>query len=388
MGHNLQERKLILLEDDTDQSIRVLKDTLRSPLGLAKALVCLSFTQDPTRGLLGVREKLDSIKRMAAGLASAEAKSNYKVANYAVYLFAFQQFFHSSYRARQGNVLEAVIRTILKDLGVDAYDKSDHKSVLEHRLGILTTSSHDLDIIAWNRSDYLLVQIRSRDDTGGTTAKGSLVELLRDILREKIRVSSPIRYVVYVWETLQENQKQSLINKILGELHGQVRSEDLGERMGRGEPTSIQEKIELQLAYGPEQFSEILLQFTKNPRLRDVFRETIQFASGWDDLWLSYAIASLELERLTIGNKSNFEILKEKLQSENIVLAREDLSRYLEISETYALQLLPKWTDPTLPVSAPADQLTYIRDLILLKMVHHKIHRECHSITDRFRKED
>jgi len=43
VGHNLQDRKLILLEEDMDESIRTLKDILESPLGLAKVLICLSF---------------------------------------------------------------------------------------------------------------------------------------------------------------------------------------------------------------------------------------------------------------------------------------------------------------------------------------------------------
>jgi len=388
MGQELQDRKLILLEDDMDPSISKLKDILESPLGLAKALVCLSFGQDSSRGLLSVREKLDSIKRMAAGLASAEAKSDYKVANYAVYLFAFQQFFHSSYRARQGNVLEAVVRTILTDSKVIVYKKNKHKFVLRNQLGIVTRSDHDLDVMAWNQLEYLLVQIRSRDDTGGTTAKGSLVELPRDILRERISVSSPVRYVIYVWEPLKENQKQSLINKILGELREQVNTTVLEEKLDHGEPVEIHEKIKLQLAYGAKQFADILLQFAKNPQVKNVFERTIQFVSSWDDLWLSYAISSLELERLTIDSKSNFQIMEEKLKSDNIVFTREDLRQYLEASKTYAVKLLPKWTEDTLPVSSPADQLIYIRDLILLKMIHQKIQGECSSITEQFRKID
>jgi len=386
VGHDLQDRKLILLEDDTDASVRRLKDILESPLGLAKALVCLSFSKDQSQGLLSAKGKLDSIKKMAAGLSSAEAKSGYKVADYAIYLFAFQQFFHSSYRARQGNVLEAVIRTILTDSKTDVYRKRDHRSALKNRLGIVTSSNHDLDIMARSESEYLMVQIRSRDDTGGTTAKGSLVELPRDILRETTDIRSPIRYVVYVWEPLQENQKQSLIRKMLGELHGYGMPIEFEAKLDLGQPVKIHDKIELQLAYGPEQFSEILLQFTKNPQVRQAFEETVRFVGEWDDLWLSYAIASLELERLTIRNKSNFQLLDEILRSNNIVFSSGDLRYYLDTSVTYALQLLPRWTDATLPVSSPADQLTYIRDLILLRMIYHKIHKECPSITEQFRR--
>ena len=43
----------------------------------------------------------------------------------------------------------------------------------------------------------LIIQLRSRDDTGGTTAKGSLVDFLRELLRQN---SSDVLYLVCVWD--------------------------------------------------------------------------------------------------------------------------------------------------------------------------------------------
>lgn len=384
MRPDIQPRKLILLEDDSAAPVRHLREILQSPLGLTKKLVCLSFGVDPPRGLLLVKQKLDSIKRLAAGLASAEQKSAYKVADYAVYLFAFQQFFHSSYRARQGNVLEEAIRRILTDAGVTVYPKNEHKKVLERQLGIATKSGHDVDVVASNKEYHLLVQIRSRDDTGGTTAKGSLVELLRDVLREKIEPKSRIRYVIYVWEPLQQNQKQSLINKVLGELEGQVEPTGMEKRLDTGRPLSVRKTIELQLAYGPEQFEKILLQFTGNEKLKDVIKSTLISMSAWDDLWLSYAIASLELERMIMRNKSNFEILNEKFRGAGISIRQSDLEDYVSSSRRYAEQMVPEWSEESLPVASPKDQLTYIRDLVLLKMIHYKIRGECASLVKQF----
>lgn len=369
-----------MLDDRKDVTIQQILKILESPLGLAKILVCLSFTPN-SEGLLTVREKLDSIKRMAAGLASAEEKEDYGIAKYATYLFAFQQFFHSSYRARQGNVLEAAVRRILLDSGSTAYAKRSHSDILEGHLRVATRSGHDVDVLASNKEDqYLIVQIRSRDDTGGTTAKGSLTELLRDILREGIRVAFPLLYVIYVWEPLERNQKQSLISKTLGQLQGLVDTHDFRSKLDQGVPVAVDEDLNLQLAYGSEEFSDILVAFTKNPELRDNVRHVLELTRRWDDLWLSYAIASLELENLVINGMSNFQVLDDKLRSTGITITDGDLIDYAETSKKYAYEIITTWTEDTLPVSSPADQLNYIRDLVLMKMIMLRIRDECKDV--------
>jgi len=368
----IQPRSIILLEDDKRTEIQQLIELLASPLGLADDLVELSFDFSASGGLLSKKQKLDSIKKMTAGLASAEQKSSYPIANYSVYLFSFQQFFHSSYRARQGNVLEGIIRRVLEESKVTAFKRKQHKSVMKDKLGISTKAGHDIDVLATNSSSYLIVQIRSRDDTGGTTAKGSLVELLRDILREKHDAKSPILYLIFVWEALEGNQKQSLIGKILALLADEISGEHLKEKLDEGETVQVNPKIKLQLAYGKEQFAEVLGKFTNNPSLKDIFKKTIDFASSWDDLWLAYAVSSLELERLTMGKQSNFQILNDKIRNLGFKFAMQDFDHYLDSSERLAHKLLADWKEESLPVTSPSDQLTYIRDLILLKMIHEK----------------
>lgn len=372
ISSSLPERRLILLENDKDPSIRVLKEILKSTLNLAKIIICLSFSE-ASPNLLSIKEKLDSIKKMAAGLASAEKKTSYKIANYAVYLFAFQQFFHSSYRARQGNVLEKLVRRFFLDLGIQVYKKGEHKKVLKS-IGIEMKRKSDIDIVAFNEPEYILIQMRSRDDTGGTTAKGSLVELLRDTLRNRTIVKSPVLYIIYVWEPLQEGQKRSLINKVLGELQDYVDIAGLAEKLNSGNSVEITKNIRLQLSYGPEQFANILF---KDSGLKKEFEKIMEFAGKWDDLWLSYAIASLELERMVIKEKSNFQILDEKLRLNNIMFNHEDFQHYLEASKKYAMRILPYWVEDTIPLTSPSEQFIYIRDLILLKMIYQKIRNEC-----------
>jgi len=383
MPNGLQDRKLLLLEDYADLSVSEVFDILRSPLGLAKLMVCLSFTNN-SKGLFVIKDTLDSIKKIAAGLASAESKSTYMIANYATYLFAFQQFFHSSYRARQGNVLEAAVRRILTKARAVAYEKGENAKILKNDLGIETKAGHDVDILSSKAKDYLLVQIRSRDDTGGTTAKGSLVELLRDILREKIKISSHVLYVIYIWEPLQESQKHSLISKCLGQLEGLVNVKDLAKKLDAGLPVTVGKNIDLQIAYGPEQFSDILGSFTRNRRLKDIFSKILELLRDWDDLWITYAITSLELENLIIKGKSNFSILDQMLKSNKITFSEKDLKNYVESSKNYALKIIPQWKHDSLPVSAPSDQINYIRDLILMKMIHYRIGNECKSLLSMF----
>ncbi len=371
MTTGLQTRSIILLEDNAKNEVQLLTDLLASPLGLAKDLVDLSFDFSELGGLLSKKQKLDSIKRMTAGLASAEQKSSYPIASYAVYLFSFQQFFHSSYRARQGTVLESIVRHVLEESKVTAFSRKDHKSVMKDKLGVSTKAGHDIDVLATNDSSYLIVQIRSRDDTGGTTAKGSLVELLRDILREKHVAKHPISYVIFVWEALEGNQKQSLIDKVLALLGSEISGENLKAKLSAGETIQVNSKIKLQLAYGQEQFTDVLTAFTNNPGLEKIFKDMTEFASSWDDLWLAYAMSSLELERLTLGKRSNFQILDQKLRALKTRVGDGDFLRYLSFSDKLAHELANDWKDD-LPVSLVSDQIIYIRDLILLWMIHEK----------------
>ena len=375
----LQSRKLILLEDEGDPAISRLRELLKSPLGLAKVLTCMAFHKGPPHGLYLAQQKLDSIKRIAAGLASAESHaSTYKVAGYAVYAFSLQQFFASSYRARQGNVLEEVLRTTLSDGGVQVYAKKNHKEALRSELGLTLESGHDVDVLAKNkRNDFLLIQLRSRDDTGGTTAKASLVELLRDILRSGRKPKHQIRYVIVVWEELDGNQKMSLIDKVLQSLTGLIHSPGAKETLEKGLPLQVADSIILQLAYGTTQTTSDLAEFAFNKTMAKLLSEVLNLMRSWDDLWLAYALTSLELERLAVLGKSNFELLDEKLEKASITIGQRELRNYLDSSERIARRLQEEWREDTLPVKSPADSVTYIRDLVLLKMIRIKLGDEC-----------
>lgn len=379
----LQSRRLLLLEDPADPIAQRQVKVLESPLGLAEELVAMSFYRGPPPGLALAQRDLDSIKRFAAGLSTAEKHAPaYKVAGYSVYAFSLQQFFASSYRARQGNVLERALDATLSDGGLKVWAKTEHKKVLRSELGIVTKAAHDVDVLAKNRADdFLLVQVRSRDDTGGTTAKGSLVELLADILRSKATPRRPILYLLFVWESLEGNQKASLVSKVLANLSSMISTNDLKEPLLRGDPVVVTPEIRLQLAYGTPQASTIIGRFASNSKLNELLAKVLEMT--WDDLWLAYGVASLELERLVINGKSNFDLLEEKLAASRITIREVDLRDYLQSSERIAQQVLSEWKEDTLPVKAPADALTYVRDLVLLKMIHVKMGAKARQLLKR-----
>jgi len=374
----LDSRRLLLLEDN--EASKEVIQILQSSLGLVKTLVCLAFGDD-NKGFRVLTDTLDSVKKVAAGLYAAETKSNYVVANYSRYLFSFQQFFHSSYRARQGNVLEEIIRKTLEKAGASVYGKGEHENALQDTIGIDTTSGHDVDVLAAKDNSFLLIQVRSRDDTGGTTAKGSLVELLADFLQHDREPEFNLYYVIYVWEPLQEEQKKSLVNKCQSQLERVITlQDDFAETLYNGGIVDLGSNTHLQLVYGTDKFSELISNFTNNRGATDLLREELSLLNNWDDMWLSYAMVSLELENMKIHDKFNFKILEEKLSREGLSFSNEDIKNYNESSERYALQILPEWVEDTLPVDSPSDQLNYLRDLILLKMIFYKVNASCSDI--------
>jgi len=126
MKMSFQERVIFLLEDEAD--FDEIKDIFRFPLGLVKDLIDACFTERPNDGFLKYERELDSIKKRVAGVTrSRELTPAYKVARYASYLFAFQQFFHNSYRARQGGALESIVYYSLKAASAEPYNVTGEK---------------------------------------------------------------------------------------------------------------------------------------------------------------------------------------------------------------------------------------------------------------------
>ena len=129
-----QDRTILLLEASKEASVT--GKLLESSLGLVCELIKASFSVDPNENLLKYKSRLDDIKKKTAGIARTELLSNKgsTIATYAGHLFAFQQLFHSSYRARQGNVLEEVIRHVLSNVDGIVVAKRRDKELGKHAM--------------------------------------------------------------------------------------------------------------------------------------------------------------------------------------------------------------------------------------------------------------
>lgn len=370
----LQDRIILLI--DNNPRLEETKHILKSPLKLAGKLVRSCFEIDPNQGLLKHERELDDIKRRAAGISRAHDLSSYKIAEYSPYLFAFQQFFHSSYRARQGEVLEAVIYHSLMSANANpVLEKADRKTLVRTSFGIQRARiSYDVDFFAEKSGRILLGQIRSTDVTGGTTAKSSLVDLLRFIYREK-RLDPETHYVIFVWEPLEQQQKRSLISKIWDSLRS-----ELGTQNERAFKAHIDEgwqiprtRIQIRLIYGIGDFGDELNHFAESRIAKRKLLSLWESIQEWDDLWLSYAVASIELENQIFKGHTNFQVLNKKLDELGITISNDDIMNYKVSSITIAERIARNWTEDTLPVTAPADTLNYLRDLVLLKMINMKV---------------
>jgi len=369
-----QDRIILLLEDDP--LFNEIKDIFKSPLDLVKDLVKSCFTQNTDESLLKHEKELDAIKKRVAGIArSHDLSSSYSIAKYSPYLFAFQQYFHSSYRARQGGALEAVVYYSLKLSNANPLKRPGEKKLrVKELFGIQRNVGYDIDVFAEREDRLLLGQIRSTDVTGGTTAKGSLVDLLRFILR--VRNRNPLTlYLIIVWEPLERQQKPSLINKIWDSLRSQVGDENetnFKEHIDEGWQIP-NTNISVRLIYGIDELGDALSNFADSVIAKNKLTSLWESIQQWDDLWLTYAIASLELENLAFYGFTNFQILNKKLEKLKIRISWNDVKNYKEKSTEIADQIAKEWAESTLPVSAPADVLNYLRDLVLLKMINLKM---------------
>lgn len=381
-----QNRRLILL--DKRPGAVIARGMLRSPLGLVVKLVEALFEKDLRRGLLRYKDQLDAIKKRAAGLARAELLGNdYSVARYSVYTFAFQQFFHSSYRARQGIVLEKVVEAVLESTGLFRVIKgAKNKEITIRRFYKIDLPANeklpDIDVLALGEKDNVygivfMFQTRSTDVTGGTTAKGSLVDLLTYILKYG-EGGRNTRYILVVWEPGLSAQKHSLINKVWDRLSPFIGQQLSREKFTRSIEKGVQipnTRIILRLVYGIDELAKVLAEYTSNGEIGEILRDTWDALMNWDDLWLSYAIASLEIENIVIRNTSNPLLLEEYMKKAGVSLSASHLANYADSSVAIAQRIIPLWDKDTLPVKTPSDMANYIRDLVLLKMIHYGLRK-------------
>lgn len=294
--------------------------------------------------------------------------------------FAFHQFFHSSYRARQGKVLEEIIKAVIRlvDDDFEVADLAKDKIELISRAFLGYNSKLDLDVVAANQNDVLAIQIRSRDDTGGTTAKGSLVDALRKMLSYEENLSGKITYLIGIWDIINSSQRQITKDKIFASLERAInvsRAEFI-ENIENG--IALSNSVFVKMCYGLDALIvEIQSWIGKNYVLDiDFVKEQIELLKLSDDLWLSYLVSSLELENLELNRLDNITYLKKLLSEEDYETEGFVSSeQYLHLADELVQRILPKWKEKLtfLNLNSPAEMVCYMRDLILLKFIYDKI---------------
>lgn len=391
-------RKLLTLEVlrndmDTQEELSGVISNLKSPLGLALILIDGIFTDDGVT-LKEYSDTLDETKKIAFGLGSAERlafNSGDRLAMYSLYQFAFQQFVQSSFRARQGKALEEIMKKILtiEEMRITptvASSKTKKLEILKKALNNSTSKAnsllgkHDIDILAESGGKIVIFQMRSRDDTGGATAKPSLAELLRDLYKEEL--SNEVLYVIYTWVKPKDKeppQKVTLINKLLSMID--LEDDNIKRKLMGGEVVQIKDNLKLCVVYGAGELIKTLwTDFgisidEKYETLMKRYKNYLDLLSGWDDLWMSYAVATIELENLVKYGKTNVSVINKKLSELDYlrkINSDECLINYERCSENIAKDLAPSihGNEDLIPFNAVGDKIAYLRDLLLLKMVY------------------
>ena len=370
-----QERIFLHLLDNTNE-VELAKRILKSPLGLAADIIYALFEDR----LVSKKDELDKIKMFAAGISRSEKLgSNYSLAKYYPYMFSFQQFFHSSFRARQGKVLEEMIKNILENY-TDCNEvpkKVDRmQEILRQSFASSTITSLAIDAMGINnkKNKIVVIQLRSRDDTGGTTAKSSLVELLRSLMRLENLPKEELLYLICIWDERNSQQKQSTITKIYSSLQEYIPDKNkFRQEIIQG--YELNSKIKLKLAYGTDEISRSLSEWTgtNQQSILTAIQQIIDFVENWDDLWVTYSISNIELELNSFQEISNITLLNQKI---NEINAKFDFSYYEKLKtsiDEITNQILPIWREKTIPLASLSDKAHYVRDLVFLKACYSKI---------------
>lgn len=369
-----QQRVFLLLKNDPT-SLKA-QEVLKSPLELAEALI-VDFIE---KKLDTLKQRLDSIKQFAAGIKAAEEKSNdYILAKFYPYYFAFHQFVHSSFRARQGKVLEELFKSLLREhpeYKIEILDKNHQKK----ELGTNKNSLPDFDLFLKINSEFLvIIQIRSRDDTGGTTAKTSLVEGLA-FLKENANTNLPIYYIVFVWEELNSAQKKTTINKFFNFLKEKLLPTNTSKEYFSDEILSRKgvflnienNKMYLHLIYGKNEFVNFLKNLLNlDDSITSEFEKLIEITSNWDDLWISYSIIGKEYERFKERGESFIFDIIEFIKKKNYSFQLNNYKQIEAAADLIASDFI-KECQKKAPFDTPKDNYLYFRDIVFLLAIYYK----------------
>lgn len=371
------ERNFLLLQPDAEDNLFI-SGVLKSPLDLAKEIILSLF-----QGQYAVTSKhLDDIKLYSAGLNRAIAlESAYALAGYAKTQFTFQQFFHNSFKARQGKVLEALMQHILIAFKFceEVPLKPSNQQELTKRLFRLTeVSKRDIDVLGYNQEKQrsIAIQLRSRDNTGGTTAKGSLADWIKYFLHDKIEPQEPLLYIVGIWDGMDQQQKKSTIDKLWQSLQDMIPTNETAFTQDIEQGIQLTNLLHIRLCYGYTSILQAVYDWFEfqDVSMLNAVNTTVNRLMNWDDLWVSYAVASLEIGQLHTRKQTNISILNEKVPASEFVMA-QDQDIHIFVRDL-ASQIALQWKENTLPLPSLQENIFYLRDLLYLKAIYHRFSRK------------
>lgn len=370
---NYQDRIFLQLLD-SKKSTELIKKILKSPLGLSNDIIKKLFDDE----LKSLKVDLDKIKMFAAGIRRAEKLSTYKLAQYYPNMFAFHQFFQSSYRARQGKVLEEMMKNILQNYANcnEVPDKVVRMQEILSQSFDSKIQNLDIDVMGLNSrlNKIVLLQLRSRDDTGGTTAKGSLVDLLRMLLRLNKNSNNHILYLICIWDERNSQQLNSTISKMYSSLKDFIPDENkFRKEIVKGYQISGQ--INLKLAYGTEEIANALFEWTETNDTSILYsiKDLINLIENWDDLWIAYSVANIELEVNNLKSLSNIDLLNKKLYKVGFDIDYANYKSICKSVDKIVSKIIPIWIEDSIPFTNISDKYHYIRDLVFLKVIFTKL---------------
>jgi hypothetical protein len=443
------QRVFLNLIEDSSEPFEVAKSILKSPLELSRTIICHLFSND----LSGLYEQVDEIKGFAAGVTRAmDERAHYRLADYYMMLFPFQQWFHSSYRARQGKALEALLDQFFR--GYTSFpdlitDKKRRKEFLVTECGLTELSEvGDIDVMATTRdkSMVIILQMRSRDDTGGTTAKGSLVDALKQLMRVKEAPRKQVLYLIGIWDPRGYEQHDSTVKKILSSIQKLLKIGDftpeeavlsgftslvaqwcaakdeeqkrqllseISEELEKG--VQLKQNLKLRLAYGKDKIIDAICgwgseqsssrlnsstaqtqevqpgsdidvasarrsnespvsEHSQAQEARDALKKVMDLVTQWDDLWLAYAAASMEIDVIKTRDLSNTSILVDLLQKldADSKLELDSIESVQRWVDEFAKRVHSQWDQDSIPFRTPRDQYLYIRDMMYLYAIYRK----------------
>lgn len=364
----IEQPRLLLSLDQTTQTHQA-RQHLKSPLGLAHDIIRYLFDNRFDE----LRDKLDIIKQFVAGVGRVERLSDYALATYYPTFFAYHQFFHSSYRARQGNVLENLMMSWIATSSqalVVPHAKKEMRDLMKRVLPQYA-SRLDLDVVVANDNRLLCVQLRSRDDTGGTVAKMSLGEVARYMLRvPDIAPNSHIFYVIGIWDARQHTQETITKSKLYEVLKDDITQtkEQFMAQLTTG--IALRPHLTMQLAYGYTELARVIADWAGGLDA-SVLAQQMDFISQADDMWLAYLVGHLELESQQLYGQNNIVMLEDVLSWQSYdTQGFQTSAAYVALAGELAQKIAPAWQGDFPFLHTLREKMTYIRDLILLKFIY------------------